>query len=552
MAVRGTVEPVYDLLRLPEDEIRRRFQLLKAKLPYLYRTVLPDRYAPRTVIVVPSLTLDQEVLAKVKGVHFYEERMLYHLMLLQMPRTQVIYVTSQALHTTVVDYFLGLLPGVPISHARKRLTLFHCQDASPRSLTEKILERPRLIQRIREAIQYPEAAYLEVFNATPLERRLAVALNVPLYACDPDLMHLGNKSWNRKIFREAGVPHPDGFEDLRDEQDLAQAIAALKHRNPDVRRVVVKLNEGFSGEGNAIFELEDAPENGLEAWVRAELPQRLRFENPVETYERFMRKFREMQGIAEVFIEGRHKQSPSVQGLINPLGEGTIVSTHDQILGGPTKQIYLGARFPASKGYRLQLHELGRRIGVVLSNKGAIGRFSVDFVAVRNDQDGWDLYALEINLRKGGTTHPFAILRFLTDGEYSLEDGLYISGTRRALYYYATDNLYSPDYVGLTPEDLMDLTVCEGLHFNAATEEGIVFHLIGALSEFGKLGAVCIAPSSERAERLYRQAVQALNRAAQGRTRCDVPQSSHAQEARVAPTHFRPLWSRGESPHEPF
>ncbi len=544
MSARASVETVYDLLRLPEEEIRRRFRVLKARLPYLYKTVLPYRHAPRTVIVVPSLTLDQEVLSKIRGIHFYEERMLYHLMLLQLPRTQVIYVTSQAIHPTIVDYFLGLLPGVPISHARERLTLIYCHDASARSLTEKILSRPRLIQRIREAIRYPEAAYLEVFNSTPHERRLAVALDVPLYACDPDLIHLGNKSWNRKIFQKAGVPYPDGFEDLRDEQDIVQAIAALKRRHPDLRRVVVKLNEGFSGEGNAIFDFRNIPEEvgNLEAWIRRELPKRLRFEDPVESYERFMRKFEEMQGIVEIFIEGEGKRSPSVQGIIDPLGQGTIVSTHEQILGGPTKQIYLGAMFPAYRDYRLQLHELGRRVGWILSREGAIGRFAVDFIAVPGEDGQWKLYALEINLRKGGTTHPYATLRYLTGGEYRLEDGLYYTGTDQPRYYYATDNLYSADYIGMTPEDLMDLSLCEGLHFDAATQEGIVFHLIGALSEYGKLGAVCIGASRERAEQFYKRALQALARASQGRTKCDA--QPRTPEERGAPTHFRPWWTK--------
>ena len=59
----------------------------------------------------------------------------------------------------------------PASHARSRLTLLCAHDASPRSLTEKILERPRLIERIREGIQDRSRAYLTVFNSTPFERK---------------------------------------------------------------------------------------------------------------------------------------------------------------------------------------------------------------------------------------------------------------------------------------------------------------------------------------------------------------------------------------------
>jgi hypothetical protein len=40
----------------------------------------------------------------------------------------------------------------------------------------------------------------------------------------------------------------------------------------------------------------------------------------------------------------------------------------------------------------------------------------------------------------------------------------------------------------------------------------VVFHLIGALSEFGKLGVVGIGHSPERATQLYRETVEVLDR----------------------------------------
>ncbi len=97
-------------------------------------------------------------------------------------------MTSQPVHPMILDYYFQLLAGIPASHARSRLTLLCAYDASPRSLTEKILERPRLIERIREGIQDRSRAYLTVFNSTPLERRLAVLLGIPLNGVDPDLV----------------------------------------------------------------------------------------------------------------------------------------------------------------------------------------------------------------------------------------------------------------------------------------------------------------------------------------------------------------------------
>ncbi|MEL6196539.1 MAG: peptide ligase PGM1-related protein, partial [Pseudomonadota bacterium] len=140
-----------------------------------------------------------------------------------------------------------------------------------------------------------------------------------------------------------------------------------------------------------------------------------------------------------------------------------------------------------------------------------LGRFAIDFVSVR-EGDAWRHYAVEINLRKGGTTHPYQMLQFLTDGAYDPESGLYRAPSGQPLYYYASDNLRAPHYRGLTPADLTDIVVENGLHFHTATQEGVVFHLIGALSEYGKLGVLCVAGSAERAEALYHQTVAVLDR----------------------------------------
>jgi hypothetical protein len=493
----------------------RRFAQIQERLAPLARRIISDPGAPQTVVVVPSLTLDAEELAKISGVHHYEERLLCMLMLLRMPRTHLVFVTSQPIATAIVDYFLHLLPGVPLRHARRRLTLLSCHDASDVPLTKKILERPRLIERIRAAIPDPGAAHLTCFNSTALERSLTVRLDIPLYGNDPELNYLGTKSGSREVFREAGIPLPDGFEHLRDEQDIVEAIVELKRRQPELRRVAIKLDEGFSGEGNAVFPYVGAPEGtDLACWVRAELPQRIRFEAQGETWERYCHKFAEMGGIVECWVEGEEVRSPSVQCRINPLGEAFIVSTHDQVLGGPSGQIFLGSTFPADAEYSRDLKEAGQRVGDVLNERGALGRFAIDFISVKRE-GRWEHAAIEINLRKGGTTHPYLILRFLTDGTYDPEDGLYCTPTAKPCYYYASDNLQSPAYKGLTPDDLIDIAVDNGLHFDSAAQQGVVFHLIGALSQYGKLGTICIGDSHQSARKFYRDTVAVLDHEAQ-------------------------------------
>jgi len=129
------------------------FNTLQASLSQKYYEHALDDMAPKTIIIIPSLTMDQEVLKNVKGAIHYEERMLCMLLLLRMPRTKLVYVTSVPIDNSIIDYYLHLLPGVTPYHARQRLTLLSCYDASPISLTEKILQRPRLVHRIRDLVK---------------------------------------------------------------------------------------------------------------------------------------------------------------------------------------------------------------------------------------------------------------------------------------------------------------------------------------------------------------------------------------------------------------
>ena len=509
MSIVGPQTPDIGLAATADELVR--FQGLQAGFSASYRTLFDDPSLPRTVLIVPSLSLDQDVLAKVSGAHHYEERMLCLLLLLRMPRTRVIYVTSTAISESIIDYYLHLLPGVPGGHARQRLTLISCDDASAAPLTTKILERPRLLARIRAAMSDPGAAHMSCFTVTELERKLALTLGLPIYGCDPSLLHWGSKSGSRKIFREAGVDMPDGYEDLADAWQLVDALYDLKRHKPDLHKAVVKLNEGFSGEGNAIVDLAGAPDGaGLRPWLRDRLPS-MAFEADGMDWDLYASKLLAMGGIVEEFIPGAVKQSPSAQFRIDPLGFVEAVSTHDQVLGGANGQIFLGCRFPADAAYRLDIQADGAKVAETLARKGVLGRLGVDFISVK-EGEAWRHVAIEVNLRKGGTTHPFLMLQFLTDGRYDPVTGEFLTSTGQPRCYYASDNLEDPRYRGLRPDDLVDIAVVNGLHFHAASGEGVAFHLIGALSEFGKLGVVCIGRTQERADGLYRRTVEILDR----------------------------------------
>lgn len=507
-SVRTFQAPVFPLAN--SDEEHNCFMDLQRLFQQQFAEIWSDDSKPRAVVVVPSLSLDEDMAVKITGHHHYEERLLCMLLLLRKPRTHLIYVSSHAIDPVIIDYYLHLLPGIPSWHARQRLILLNCHDTSPKTLTAKILERPRLLERIRQAIPTGVAAHLTCFNATPLERTLAVRLGIPMYASDPDLLYWGTKSGSRELFKKAGVPLPNGFENLRNEEGLIQALVTLKTQNSTLKKAVIKLNDGFSGEGNAVLAFEDIADFSLEAWIRRELPRKIRFVDTTLTYPHFIHKLAEMQGIVEEFVEGEIKTSPSVQCRIEPSGQIDIISTHDQLLGGISGQVFQGCTFPANDDYQAELCQMGLKIAEQLREKGGLGRFGVDFMSVNTPQ-GWQHYAIEINLRKGGTTHPYLMLQFLTDGQYIPEKRQYLMPNGQVRYYFATDNLKKNTYHGLTPQDLMEIMIFHGLHYDSVRQEGVFFHLMGALSEHGKLGMTSIGATPERAQSFYQKAVDVLD-----------------------------------------
>ncbi len=272
------------------------------------------------------------------------------------------------------------------------------------------------------------------------------------------------------------------------------------------------MNDGFSGDGNALYRYPEFPvDDSLEKNILETFHDNLRPVAKNLSIKVFLEKFSEMEGIVEEFLEGEIKVSPSVQCVIGTSDKIEIASTHDQLLGGDDGQIFVGAIFPADEEYATSLAEIGKKVSSHLAGKGVRGRFAVDFISVKQEDGSWIHYAIEINLRKGGTTHPFMMMQYLTNGYYDCEKGEYHTASGNKRFYFASDNVQNDKYIGITAEDLIDIAMFHELMYDGTTQEGVVFHLIGALSEFGKLGLVCIGSTPERAKELYDNTLTVLD-----------------------------------------
>lgn len=487
------------------------FDALQDRLVAIWPAIGAPTDTEKTMVAVPSVSMDfpPEIAPLLPA---YEERFLFLLLLLAQPRARVVYVTAQPVSPRIIDYYLSLVPDQPGgSEVRSRLATVSIGDPSPRPLTAKILERPRTIERIRRLMGEPDQAHIVPFATTYLEEELAVALRIPMYGASQKVLRHGTKSGARRIFAEEGVKHPRGGMDLSSLGDVTEAISTLVNAESPPSAVVLKLNEGIGGFGNAIIDVKGARSED-------EIRQRVMSLKPiggVQDAPEFLALLESKGGVVEERVSGKDVRSPSVQMRISPNGEVELLSTHDQMLGGDEGQSYFGARFPADPGYARTIAEEAMKVGRRLATEGVIGRFAVDFVVVATE-DGWDSYAIEINIRKGGTTHPFLTLQLLTNGAYDRETGSFLcrTGTK---HYVATDHLEGEGFSRLTADDLLDLAEDEDLRWDPVAETGVIFHMISALPAAGRIGLTAIGNSPDQADELNALAELILSSAAEGK-----------------------------------
>jgi hypothetical protein len=458
----------------------------------------------RSIVIVPSRTIDKfhEPAAETQA---YEERLLCLLLMLRDPELRVIYVTSSPVAEPIVDYYLSLLGTELAEDARERLTMISADDASVRPLSAKLLERPPLLTRIRWAIGELDRCHLVPYVSTELELAVGDALGIPVHGADPALAYLGTKSGSRELFARAGVPHPLGVERITGRADAVAAIARLRVARPNLQQVVVKLDAGVSGEGNAIVELGGLPRPGARTEARriGERFDAMTLEALGVSSAVYLERL-SYGGVVEERILGTELRSPSVQLELTADGEARIVSTHDQILSG---QRYLGCRFPAEPAYARAITDSARRVGALLVEAGARGRAGIDFVVACDDSGVWQAYAIEVNLRAGGTTHPLAVLELLSGGAYDADAAIFTTPGGAPRHYVATDHLESPRLRALGHGGLLRLAALPRL---AADGCGVVFHMLSALDELGRVGYTAIGDTAADAQSRFDYAQELL------------------------------------------
>lgn len=475
--------------------------LQQERLEEAWRADLPGSTTPHVVIALPSYSVDRSVYEHYGDrVPPLENRFFYCLLLARNPATRVGYLSSLPVRPDIAEGYLSLADEADRPGIDERSRVVTPDDRSRRALAEKLLDRGDLIDGLRAFID-GQPALIEAWNVTDAEAALAVALGAPVHGSDPAVRGVATKSNGRRLFGEAGVRVPLGVEDVRTPADVAAAVAWLSGRRPGLEAVVVKLDDSVAGDGNVVLrlgELDGGADAASAAAVEARLP---------DWYVPVLKA----GGIVEELVQGADFRSPSAQATITPLGEVVVLATHEQRLGGADGQVFEGCSFPADPGYAARLSDDALAAGRLLAAAGARGRFAVDFVVCRGADGDWDVYALEINLRKGGTTHPYGVMRALMGGGYHAGAGQYIAAAGRPVHYGATDNLIDEAWIGRPPADVRRVLASAGVAFDRTTGEGLIPHLLDCLEVDGRMGYTAVASSPERVAELEHRAVAALS-----------------------------------------
>jgi hypothetical protein len=167
------------------------FEALQRELGPALALSQPDRDDPHVLIALPSFSIGESLLSHYGDrIPALEHRYLLAMFVLTRIACDLVLVVSQAPEPEVIDYYLSLMPAEVREAAAARLHVLEVPDDSHRSIAEKLLDRPDLVDELRGVIG-DRRAFIEPWNVTDHEVAVALALGVPINGSSPHLWPLG-------------------------------------------------------------------------------------------------------------------------------------------------------------------------------------------------------------------------------------------------------------------------------------------------------------------------------------------------------------------------
>ena len=262
------------------------------------------------------------------------------------------------------------------------------------------------------------------------------------------------------------------------------------------RQVVVKLDAGVSGEGNAIVELRGLPRPGARAELRADRRARRRDAPAGRRASRSATTSSGSSAAAGSSRSGSSGASCAARACSSSSapGEARIVSTHDQILAATCASAAASRPSP-----RTPRDHRGGAAGRRAAGRGGCLRARRDRLHRRPQPlRHWSAYAIEINLRKGDDAPPHdaraAQRRRVRPGRRLPCPGRRAAPLRR----------HRPPRVP-APDRARQQRAARARRAPGPRRDGcgVVFHMLSSLGELGRMGMTAIGHSAADAQLRY-------------------------------------------------
>ena len=466
----------------------------------MIETIHPIPQQWDTLIYVPGISLGPLTRRHLAGLDYFQERNYYYAAALTDPNKQVIFVLSDEIQDDLLRAHLDMLRkvfDVPASHMAN-LHVLKIKQPPEKTLCSALLGDKAGMRKLLSLI-HDRNAGLDFWTIGADEIALANALSLPHIGMPAKLIGEDGKASAKRIFRRVGVKTPQDFGVFFSIENIFQYLHA--HSFPATRTLLLKLNHEEAGNGVARLRLDTNFES------QELLKAAITLEKPYIDLSEFEEEMRTQGAVVELFLDDEIIASPSAKMWIGTDGDVSCLATHDQIL---RNSIYLGCRFPADSAHRRQVRQTALMIGRQCAREGWRGIVSIDFLVTKSpgDTGKTELWAIEINARKGATTHPYFWARMLTGAAYDAEnDMLHVNG--RPIVYQTAEYVASSLFSKISEQEVLRMIEDAGLGYDPRNKEGVFVHMLSCVRIHKKIGITAISDNHHTAEG-YVRAVQRL------------------------------------------